>query len=57
MKHFYHIICDPDLDKGFCAMGLITCACTEFVEQLSNPWLHNLDKKPTTTLCYLTQDM
>ena len=20
MKHLYHIRCDPDLDKGFCAM-------------------------------------
>ena len=44
MKQFYHIICDPDLDKGFCAMRLIPCACTGGVEQLSNTWLNNLDK-------------
>ena len=44
MKHFYHGRCDPDLDKVFCAMQLIHCACTECVEQLSNPWLPNLDK-------------
>ena len=44
MKHFYHIICDPDLDEGFCAMRRIPCACTGCVEQLSKPWLPNLDK-------------
>ena len=44
MKHFYHIRCDPDLDKGFYDMWRIPCACTGFVEQLSNPWLPNLDK-------------
>ena len=44
MKHFYHIRCDNDLDKGFCAMWLIPCACTGCAEQLSKPWLHNLDK-------------
>ena len=37
MKHFYHIRCDPDLDKGFCAMRRIPCACTGCVDQLSNP--------------------
>ena len=50
MKHFYHIRCDPDLDKGFCAMRRIPCACTGCVEQLSNPWLPNLDK--TLQPCY-----
>ena len=44
MKHFYHIICYPDLGKGFCAMQHIPCACTGFVEQLSNPWIPNMDK-------------
>ena len=44
METFYHIRCDPDLDEGLCAMQLIPCACTGCVEQLSNPWLHNLDK-------------
>ena len=27
MKHFYHIRCDPDLYKGFCAMRRVPCAC------------------------------
>ena len=44
MKHFYHIICDPDLGGDFCDMQHIPCACTMCVEQLSNPWLPNLDK-------------
>ena len=44
MKHFYHIRCDPDLDKGFCAMRRIPCACTGCVEQISKLWLTNLDK-------------
>ena len=44
MKHFYYIICDPDLDEVFCAMRHIPCACTGCVEQLSNPWWPNLDK-------------
>ena len=44
MKHFYHIRCNPDLDKGFCDMQGILCACTGCVEQLPNPWLPNLDK-------------
>ena len=44
MKHFYHIICDPDIDKGFCDMRRIPCACTGCVGQLSKPWLPNLDK-------------
>ena len=43
-KHFYHIRCYPDLDKGFYAMRRIPCACTGCVEQLSKPWLPNLDK-------------
>ena len=44
MKHFYNIICDPDLEKGFCAMLSIPCDCTGCFEQISNPWLPNLDK-------------
>ena len=44
MKHFYHIICNPELGKGFCAMRRITCACSGCVEQLSKPWLPNLEK-------------
>ena len=44
MKHFYHIRCDPYLDKGFCNMRRIPCACTGCVEQLSKPWLPNLEK-------------
>ena len=44
MKHFYHIRCYPDLGEGFCAIRRIPCACTGCVEQLSNPWLPNLDK-------------
>ena len=32
MKHFYHIRYDPDLDKGFCAIRHIPCACTGCVE-------------------------
>ena len=44
MKNFYHIRCNPDLDRGFCAMRRITCACTGFDEQLTKPWLPNLDK-------------
>ena len=44
IKQFYHIRCDPELGKGFCAMRRITCACTGCVEQLSKPWLPTLDK-------------
>ena len=44
MKPFYHIRCDPVLDKGLCAMWLIPCDFNGCVEQLSNPWLPNLDK-------------
>ena len=44
MQHFYHIICNPDLDEGFYAMQSIPCACTRRFEQLSNNWLPNLDK-------------
>ena len=44
VKHFYHIRCDPDLDKGFCDMRRIPCACTRCVDQLSKPWLPYLDK-------------
>ena len=44
MKCFHNIRCHPDLDKGFCVMRLIPCACTGCVEQLSNTWLHNLNK-------------
>ena len=43
MKHFYHIRCNPDLDKGFCAMQRIPCVFTGCVEQLSKSWLPNLD--------------
>ena len=44
IQRFYHIRCDTDLDEGFYAMRHIPCACTRCVEQLSNPWLPNLDK-------------
>ena len=44
MKNVYHIRYDPDLDEGFCAMRRIPCACTGCVEQLSKPWLPNLEK-------------
>ena len=44
IKQFYHIRCYPDLVKSFCAMRRIPCTCTGCVEQLSNPWLPNLDK-------------
>ena len=44
MKHFYHIRCDPELGEGFCAMRRIHCACSGCVEQLSKPWLPNLEK-------------
>ena len=44
MKHFYHIRCDPDLGEGFCDMRRIPCACSGRVEQLSKPWLPNLEK-------------
>ena len=44
MKHFYFIKCDHDSDKVLCAMQRIPCACTGCVEQLSKPWLPNLDK-------------
>ena len=44
MKQFYHIICNPGLDKGLCDMRCIHCACNGCVEQIYNPWLPNLDK-------------
>ena len=44
MKQFYHIICDPDLETNLYAMQRIPCSCTGCVEQISNPWLPNLDK-------------
>ena len=44
MKHFYHIRCNPELGEGFCAMRRIPCACYGCVEQLSKPWLPNLEK-------------
>ena len=44
MKHFYRIICNPDLDKVFCAMRRIPCACTRYVEQLSKTVLPDVDK-------------
>ena len=46
MKHFYHIRCNPELGEGFCAMRRIPCACSGCVEQLSKPWLPNLEKTP-----------
>ena len=45
MKHFYHIRCDPELGKVFYAMRRIPCACSGCVEQLSKPWLPNLENK------------
>ena len=45
MKHFYHIVCDPELGEGFCAMRRIPCACYGCVEQLYKPWLPNLEKR------------
>ena len=53
MKHFYHIILDPELGEGFCAIRQISCACTGCVEQLSKPWLPNLDK--TQQPCYVIE--
>ena len=44
MKHFYLIRCDYDFDEGFCDMRRITSAFNGCVEQLSKPWLPNLDK-------------
>ena len=44
MKHFYHKRCDTDLERGFCDMQRIPCACNGCVKQLSNPWITNLDK-------------
>ena len=44
MKNIYHIRCDPDLEKGLCAMQGIPCDCTSCVEQISKSWLPNLDK-------------
>ena len=44
MKHFYHIRCNPELGEGFCAMRSIPCDCYGCVEQLSKPWLNNLEK-------------
>ena len=44
MKHFYHIRCDSDLGKYFCAMQQIPCDCNGCVEQLYNTWLPNRDK-------------
>ena len=55
MKHYYHIRCDPDLNKGFCAMRHITGACTGCVEQLPNPWLPNLDKNLQTRYAIKTE--
>ena len=45
MKHYYHIRCDPELGEGLCAMRRIPCACSGCVEQLSKPWLPNLEKR------------
>ena len=54
MKHLYHIRCDPDLVEYFCAMRRIPCACSGCVEQLSKPWLHNLEK-PNNHVMLLNQ--
>ena len=54
MKHFYHIRCDPELGKVFCAMRWIPCSCTGCVEQLSKPWLPNLGK-PNNHVMLLNQ--
>ena len=52
MKHFYHIICDPDLDKGFCDMCRIPCACTGYMLNKSpNPGYLTWINIPTA-LCY-----
>ena len=51
MKHFYHIRHDTDSDKGFCDMRQIPCACTGCAQQISKPWLPNLDKTPQP--CYV----
>ena len=53
MKDFYHIICDPELGEGFCAMRRIPCACYGCVEQLSKPCLPNLKK--TQQPCYVIE--
>ena len=44
MKHFYHIRCNPDLGKSFCAIQHIPFACSGCVEKIYKPWLPNLDK-------------
>ena len=44
MKQFYHIICDLEVGKGFCAMRRRKCACTACIEQPYKPWLPNLEK-------------
>ena len=44
MKHFFHIICYPYLDKGLCVIQNVPSACTGCVEKLSNTWLPNLYK-------------
>ena len=44
MKHFYHIICAPNLDENLFAMRRIPWTFTGCVEQLYNPWLTNFDK-------------
>ena len=51
MKHLYRIISNTDLYKGFCSMRIIPCSCNGCVEQLSKPWLPNLDK--TLQPCYV----
>ena len=42
--------CDPDLGEVFCAIRHIPCAVTGYVDQLSNPWLH--DRYKTLQPCY-----
>ena len=44
MKHFYHIRCHPELGEGFCAIRQIPWACSGCVDQVSKPWLPNLEK-------------
>ena len=53
MKNICHIICDLGLDKSFCTMWCIPCACTRCVEQFSKPCLPNFDKTPQP--CYVIE--
>ena len=44
MKHLNHIRCNTELGECFSAMRRIPCACSGCVDQLSKPWLPNLEK-------------